>query len=441
MKVIDIALKDIIRSFRSASAVVFMFGIPLLVTGMFYFMFGNIAAGGEFSLPRTNVIVANLDEGGPRFRVSVKNIPGSQDAARSMGRDTIGDLVAGVLQSEEMADLVEVSLASSAEMARAAVDDQAAQVAVIIPPDFSRQYADPDGQAVIEFYQDPTLTIGPDIIRAILNRFMDGMAGVKIALNLFLDEAEPAEYALTGQVVQQYLDTSLAQADDPAGALLDTAPPDDADASTAASNSDNFLLRLISPIMGGMMVFYAFFTATSTAQSILREEEERTLPRLFTTPTPQAVILSGKFLAVFLTVLVQVVVLILAARLMFGVEWGRPELVIPAAGGIIFMASSCGIFINSLLKDTKQSGAIFGGVLTISGMLGMIGIFAIGSPSAARLSETVSLLVPQGWAVRGLLQAMNSAQIGEVWLTGLVMLAWSAVFFAVGVWRFNRRYV
>ncbi len=33
------------------------------------------------------------------------------------------------------------------------------------------------------------------------------------------------------------------------------------------------------------MIFYAFFTGTSTAQSILKEEEERTLPRLFTTPT------------------------------------------------------------------------------------------------------------------------------------------------------------
>jgi ABC-2 type transport system permease protein len=434
MKVFDIALKDLIRSFRSASAVVFMFGIPLLVTGMFYLMFGNIAANGEFSLPRTKVIVANLDEGGPRFRVSVKNIPGSKDAR------TIGELVVGVLQSEEMADLVEVSLASSAEAARAAVDGQVTQVAVIIPPDFSRQYADPDGQAVLEFYQDPTLTIGPSIIRTILNRFMDGMAGVKITLNLFLDEATPADYALTGQVVQQYLDTSLAQTADLAGTLLDTDAPAEADASTPASNSENFLLRLISPIMGGMMVFYAFFTATSTAQSILREEEERTLPRLFTTPTPQAVILSGKYLAVFLTVLVQVTVLILAARLMFGIEWGRPELVIPAAGGIIFMASSCGIFINSLLKDTRQSGAIFGGVLTISGMLGMIGIFALDSPSAARLSETVSLLVPQGWAVRGLLQAMNNAQVRQVWLTGLVMLAWSALFFGIGVWRFAKRY-
>ena len=48
MKAIDIAIKDLRRSFRSVFAVVFMFGVPLLVTGMFYLMFGNIAQSGGF---------------------------------------------------------------------------------------------------------------------------------------------------------------------------------------------------------------------------------------------------------------------------------------------------------------------------------------------------------------------------------------------------------
>ena len=52
MKAFDIALKDMTRSFRSAFAVVFMFGVPLLVTGMFYFMFGNIASDENQSCDR-----------------------------------------------------------------------------------------------------------------------------------------------------------------------------------------------------------------------------------------------------------------------------------------------------------------------------------------------------------------------------------------------------
>src|SRR3990170_6795806 len=116
MKAFDIAIKDLQRSFRSAFAVVFMFVIPLLVTGMFYFMFGDIASGGEFDLPKTKVILANLDEGGPRFQVNPKNIPGGRQA------ETMGDLIVSILQSEEMADLIEVSFAPDAGSARAAVD-------------------------------------------------------------------------------------------------------------------------------------------------------------------------------------------------------------------------------------------------------------------------------------------------------------------------------
>ena len=81
MKAFDIALKDMTRSFRSVFAVVFMFVVPLLVTGMFYFMFGNIASDGEFSLPKTKVVIANLDEGGPKFQVNPKNIPGGKKGA------------------------------------------------------------------------------------------------------------------------------------------------------------------------------------------------------------------------------------------------------------------------------------------------------------------------------------------------------------------------
>jgi ABC-type Na+ efflux pump permease subunit len=433
MKALDIALKDMMRSSRSASALIYMFGVPLLVTGMFYLLFGRIASGGDFSLPLTKVMVANLDAGGPKFQVSTKNIPGGQRA------DTMGELIVNILQSDDLADLIEVSLAPSAEAARAAVDQQQAQVAIVIPRDFSQQFADVDGKATIEFYQDPTLTIGPGVIRALLNRFMDGMSGVKIAVNVFLDEADTREQPLAGVVVQRYLDSALIEEEDLTDVLLDVQAPAAAPQSEG-SQGQNLLLRIVGPIMGGMMIFYAFFTGASSAQSIVKEEEERTLPRLFTTPTPQATVLAGKFLAVFLTVLVQMVVLTVAARLIFGIRWGQFAAVALVVAGTVCAASAFGIFFNSFITNVKQSGALYGGVLATTGMIGMVSIFAINSAAAARLGDTVSLVVPQGWSVRGLLQAMNGQSLGHVALTALVLLGWSVVFFAVGVWRFNRRY-
>ncbi|MBT3188523.1 MAG: ABC transporter permease [Anaerolineae bacterium] len=433
MKILDIALKDMLRSFRSFFAVVFMFIVPLLVTGMFYFMFGNIADGGEFNLPRTKVIIANLDEGGPKFQVDTDNIPGGESA------DSMGDLIVSIMESEEMSALIAPTYAESAEIARKAVDSQDAQVAIIIPADFSDEFADIYGKAAIEFYQDPTLTLGPGIMRSIMNRFMDGMSGVKIALTLFLEDAPPEDAALVGQVVQQYLHLSLAQEDDIETELLDVRTPTNAQ-ENKAEQSENLLLSIISPIMGGMMVFYAFFTGSSTAQSILKEEEEFTLQRIFTTPTSQTTILGGKLLAVFMTVSVQVTVLLIAARLLFNIEWGALPSVILAALGIIFSASSFGIFLNSFLKDSKQGGVLFGGLLTITGMIGMIGALAGDSPVARKLSNSVSLFVPQGWALRGLTQAMSGAEISALLITALVLLAWSTAFFAIGTWRFTKRF-
>lgn len=431
MKAIDIALKDLRRSFRSASAVMFMFGIPLLVTGMFYMMFGSMAQNGGFDLPKTKVIIANMDAGGPKFQINPKNIPGGRKAK------TMGELIVSILQSDDLKDLLEVTFAPDPQAARASVDSQQAQVAIIIPTDFSKQFADVrDGRAVIEFYQDPTLTIGPSIMRSILNRFLDSMGGVSITINVFLDEADSSQYNLTGQVIQRYLDTSLALSDNLEADLLDVRVPAGAKKS-AEQEKQNILLSIVGPIMGGMMIFYAFFTGTSTAQSILREEEERTLPRLFTTPTKQSTILTGKLLSVFMTVFVQVVVLLIVSHFVFGIQWGAISSVALAALGTIFSAASFGIFVNSFLKNTKQAGVLFGGVLTVTGMVGMMSV--IGGNSSGAVST--SLLVPQGWAIRGLMQSMNAEPLSALLLTLLTMLAWGAVFFIVGVLRFNRRYV
>ena len=430
MKILDIALKDVIHSFRSVSALFFMFGIPLLITTMFYIMFGSAAEEGSFDLPRIQVAIANMDEGGTRLHFGGKNSPGGFDA------DSLGELVIDILQSEEIADLIAVELVPDPAAARQAVDDQKVGVALIIPTDFSHQFMDPNGEAIIEFYQDPTLTIGPGIVKSLLSQFMDGIAGINIATDIAMDQEEILGVPLTGMVVQRYLETALLQEEDLSDAMLEVYAPGEAPVEDV-----NPVLQIVGPIMIGMMIFYAFFTGTNAAQSILREEEERTLPRLFTTPTSPVAILTGKLLAVFLTVIVQVTVLLLAANLIFGVKFREARSIAVAEIGVVLIASSAGIFINSLMKSTSQSGVIFGGIMTVTGMVGMISIFTMNSGGGGGAADIISLLVPQGWAIRGVLQAMDGEPFQEVLLTTFVMLAWAAVFFVVGVRRFQKRYV
>ena len=428
MKAFDIAIKDMTRSFRSAFALVFMFGVPLLMTGMFYFMFGGTAKSSQgFSVPVTKVVVANLDKGGSAFKATMAQLPSGMQSANSMG-----DIVLSVLQDKSFANLLEVSLTDNAEAARSAVDNQQSGVAIIIPADFSDSFSTLNSQAVIELYKDPTLTLGPSIVQSILAQFMDGMSAAKVAVDVVTRQTGRNDPVLIGQVVSQYM--AGAQNGDQSAALLDTHSP------ISMKTPVNPISLIVSYIMGGMTIFYAFFTGTTTAQTILREQETGTLARLFTTPTSQATILGGKFLAVGLTVGVQMTVLLILGRLIFGIQWGSLVLLATVTAGTVLAASTFGIFIMSMLKNTRQAGAVLGGVLTVTGMLGMIKIFTMGSSSSPVWVNVAPLFVPQGWAVRGLTQVMSGAPMNDILLTFLVLIAMSAIFFGFGVLRFQKRY-
>lgn len=389
-----------------------MFGIPLLVTGMFYLMFGNIANTDESTMAATKVVIVNLDEG--------------NDQTGQLGQSLVESL-----QNDELSSLMEVTVLGDAEAARRMVDVQQAGVALIIPADFSNSYADSSASAEIEFYNDPTLTVGPAIVASMINQFIDTYAGIKITVSEALKQAENGSiaYEQIEPIIVQYLSASEATFD-PRN-LLDQRTPD-------AKEEKSPMVALIGPIMGGMMIFYAFFTGVNTANSILKEDEEGTLQRLFTTPTSQREVLTGKFMSIGLTVIIQVVVLMIAARLIFGIQWGSLQAVTIVALGIVCSASTTGILICSLLKNTKQSGIIFGGLLTVTGMVGMMNIFT-GNPDGNQFG-IVPLFVPQGWAARAMLYAMDGRAIAQILPYFLALIAMSIVFFIVGVWRFQRRY-
>ena len=428
MKTLDIAIKDLTRSFRSYFALAFMFGVPLLMTGLFYLMFGSIFDKEESAgISATNVVIANLDRGEGSFQQGLAIVQPGMEVS------SVGELVVGVLQNEQLADLMEISLVPDADSARTAVDQQQAGMAIIIPETFSADFSSAETLAELEIYQDPTLTIGPAIVRSILSQSIEGFSGVKIAAKVALSQGLAADSDETRQVLQQFLAASLPVQQNP-NALLQVQAPQKAPAA------ENPISAVVGGIMGGMLIFFAFFTGASTAQSILTEEQEGTLPRLFTTPTTQTTILSGKFLAVGLTVITQVATLLILARLIFGIAWGSIIPVILAAIGIMTTATAFGIFLMSLLKNARQAGNLIGGVLTVTGMLGMMPVFVQSSPNPPPFLDTISLAVPQGWANRILFQSMGGSALAQILPTFAVLMVLSLVLFVLGVLRFQRRY-
>jgi ABC-2 type transport system permease protein len=406
-----------------------MFGAPLLITGLLYFAFGSLASDGErFNLQSIRVQVANLDQ------------PGTQGDGLAAGQ-----MLVEFLQSEDLADLLEVIIAADEASARASVEGQQADVAVIIPPSFTAAVLAPEREAAVNVYSDPTLTIGPAIVEDLVGQFVDGFAGAKIAAGVAAKQLEAqdvtADRTVTQNAAMQYADWQESSGHDHAQAdggstLFQTRSPSGAPSGDRESSGEG--AGMIGRIMAGMMIFFAFFMGALSAESIIREDEEGTLERLFTTPTPQAAILGGKFTAIVLTLVVQIVVLLVAARLIFDIGWGQPLPVALVTLGLIVAAAGFGVLLMSFVKSTRQTGPVMGGVLTLTGMLG--GLFTTGVPNLPEAFDTVRLSMPQGWALYAWELTLNGAGVSQVLVPVAVLLGLGALFFGAGVILFRKRF-
>src|SRR5512134_53025 len=113
LKTLLIGIKDLKLMFRDRAALVFMLLAPFLLTVGMGFVTGRFSgnSGGLSDIP---VVIVNLDN------------------------EQLGDALADVFSSDELADLMEPTAASDADAARRLIDDDKAAAAVIIPEGFTR---------------------------------------------------------------------------------------------------------------------------------------------------------------------------------------------------------------------------------------------------------------------------------------------------------------
>jgi ABC-2 type transport system permease protein len=422
-RILDVAVKDLVRYTRSMFVLGMMFGAPLMIAGLIYFAFSGLGGGeGGFQLPVTRVLVVNLDQ------------PDSQ-----YGGFSAGQVLVEFLQAEQLANLLETTVANDEASARAAVESQEADVAVIIPTDLSPAAFTAAGGTSVTLYQDPTLSIGPAIVKGLIENFLDGFSGSKIAAGvtaeLFTERGMQADPGATQSVVLQYADWARELGELRASRqhpLIAVQPLPSKAAPT------NLLADLAGKILAGQLIFFSFYTAAAAAQSIITEEEQKTLPRLFTTPSPRTAILAGKFIATFALVLGQAVVLTIASAFIFRIRWGQPLTVAMVMLGLVAVSTGFGLFLMSFAKTTRQAGLVMGAVLTVLGMAG--GLFSAGMDVLPTAFETVALLTPHGWVMRGWKLSLAGASAGEVLLPVAVVLVMGIAFFAFGAVTFRRRF-
>jgi ABC-type Fe3+/spermidine/putrescine transport system ATPase subunit len=301
--------------------------------------------------------------------------------------------------------------------------------------------SEPGSAKALLVVSDPTLTIGPTVVQNMVTSLLDGVAGGGIALNTITsrqrangitpDPAQIPNWVATYRTWYTEFQRNLFH--HPESAALALVAPAEGETGTA-----NPLQKMIGLVMSGQMIFFAFFTGAYSMMSILREDEEGTLARLFTTPTGHTAILAGKFLAVFVTVLLQGLVLMVAGRLAFGIDWGDPLVATVALTGQVIAAGGLGVLIIAFVKNSRPAGPVLGGVLCALGFLG--GLMTVAVPNMPAILNTLADFTPQGWVLKGWRLVMSGQTLADMLVPFVVLVAMGTVMFAVGAVKFRKRF-
>lgn len=419
MRALSIAWKDFRHTYRDPAALAMMLVAPMLLAAALGAAFGT---GDNFSLRPVRTVVVDQDVGAS-----------GQDAVEFR----VGRHLVSVLSGPELADIIALSGTGTAEEARRAVDNDEAEVAVIIPTGLSeglRGGAGAPGVEEVELYRNPAANVGPAIVASIVESVIIQLEGARASAAASVQLAAESGVtdgdrlaALAARTAEAYL-TEARQ-----GAQVQL----EARAPTPPGGEAREVTNVAGQVLIGMMIFFMLFGAATAARSILDEHRRGTLFRLFLTPTPRWVILGGKYVAVFAVVLLQSVILLVAGWLLLRARWGPigPVAILTLAGAVV--AASLGLLTVSFARTPAQAGAVSSAIFVF---LALIGGNFVGTASIGGAFAVARRFTPNGWLLEGWGGVMYGGSWESIGLPVLAALAFALVFLALSAWFFRRRY-
>jgi ABC-2 type transport system permease protein len=389
-----IAAKDLRQRVRDRSGLVIAFVAPFLLAAIIGLAFGG---GDGFRLAATYAVADN-DRGPLATR-----------------------FVDGVLADPGLAEAVTLRRVDAAE-ARELVDRGDADAAFLVPAGFS---------ASVRRGRSATITV-----------LEGGASPVAGQVARSLAEAYAAQLAATGLSVRTALD-----------AAARTPPATQAEANRLGRQAAGGQLpvRLADGGVGtreikpanyfgpSMAIFFLFFTVSFGARSILIERRQGTLRRLLASAAPPGAVIAGKALAAFVLGTSSVLVMWLATSLVFGADWGDPVAVVALTVSSVLAAIGITAMVITLARTDEQADGYSSLVVFTLALLGGNFIYLAQLPD---LLQRLSLLTPNGWALRGFVDLVaDGGGLGSVAAPVAVTAAFGLATGAVALVRARRMVV
>ena len=185
--------------------------------------------------------------------------------------------------------------------------------------------------------------------------------------------------------------------------------------------------------MIGFSIFFSMYTMVFSIGTILSDKRHKTWERMLISPVSMSSILGGTMVVSYLVGLIQMSVLILGGRYLFGIDWGSSLAgIMMIAAVFVFTITSMGLMMSGIVKTEAQLGAVTPVVLTSTSMLGgtMWPLEIVNNKILLFLAE----LTPQKWAMQGMVNIASKGMGFEAAvMPSVVLLAMGIIFFTIGV--------
>ena len=328
-------------------------------------------------------------------------------------------LLQELLSGSEVVRLVEYPLGGEAGM-EAAVADGDLAAAVLIPANYGHSLLK-NQLTKVTLIADTAGTAGMSIKSEVLTAANRLAGAVQTALVL--------EEAARGQISFDYaLSQSLDAWAEPPIRVTETTS-----SLLAAQGEVNGALAHTSP---GMMLQFAFAGLLTASQIIVSERKSRALQRLLTTAIWRYHILLGHYLAIFVIISLQFLLLILFGQFILKVDYLRAPL---ATALISFCAILCisayGLLIGVVAKSDEQ--AVMISLISMFVFSGLGGSW-VPLDATTPAFQMIGHVTPIAWAMDGFNNILIRGQgVQSVFFPGGMLLIYALVLFALAAWRFH----
>jgi ABC-2 type transport system permease protein len=410
-KLFLIGLKDLKLVFRDKAALIFMLLAPFLLTLGLGFVTGAYGSSGSSGISQITIIIVNQDDG------------------------QLGQALVDLFQSADLADLVAPTLVADPETARAQIDAGDAAAAVIIPAGFTDNIIPTDNQAPsdevlqIETYKNPLAPVSAGVIQSIVEEFISRVETGRVGGQVVVTQMLAARLITPNQISAIASEMGQRQAN-----AVDKAPV--ITLQTAESGQEQKAFNMMAYLAPGMALMFLMFTVSNGGRSILSEQARGTLPRLLVSPTNIAQVLIGKIFGVYVTGVVQMLILLVACSLLFGLQWGDPLGVLVLVLAAVFGATGWGMLITSLARTPGQVGNIGTAIMLTFGMLGGTFIQTSVMPGWFQL---FSKITPNAWGLDGFTTLGLGGSLADLGKPLLGLAVMGVALFVVSILLFSRR--